>query len=620
MKDDLNLSDVLTDQYVEEDFMEVPLADRAFKYFLLLVGAVFAVIVVRLFYLGVVQHGFYADKALANVSDLNVEAAPRGIIDDRFGNPLTENIPSFNVFATPADLPADAQARESVLKTASDLLGLPLASTTAEVSAGGSNPSDRVLLKGDIDHEELIGVTSQDLPGIAVLPSFKMTDTTPLKFSHVIGYSSLATADDIKADPLLTPNDSVGRTGLEGFYDSYLRGTDGEKVYLTNAAGQVQGENVVKQAEQGDTVNTFLDAEFQSYFYDSLQNALNGLGRNIGAAIAMNPQNGEILALFGIPSFDPGNISAYLNAPYEPLFNRAVSGLYSPGSTIKPLVATAALTEGILDPNHQIFSPGYIYVPNPYDPAHPSKFLDWQYQGWVDMYSALAKSSDVYFYAVGGGYGDQKGLGIARLKEWWQKFLLDKKTGVDIMGEQSGFLPDPAWKEKAKNSIWRIGDTYNVSIGQGDLVITPIELLDYIAAVANGGKFYQPRIVDTIVNPEGQTVLKTGPEVLSDLSGEIGKYLPLVQKGMEDAVSKSYGTAYMLHDLPVQVAAKTGSAQVSNNQKTNAFFVGYAPAKNPQIAVVILVENAKEGSLNVVPVARDIFLWYYEHRLINKTQ
>lgn len=609
MKDDLHLSDVLTDKYVEEDFMEVPLADQAFRYFLLVVGVVFLVIAVRLFYLGVIQHNFYSNKALANVSDLNVEAAPRGIINDRFGSPLTENVPLFNVFATPIDLPKDAGNRENVLKTASGILGISSPGTT------GTNPNDKILLKSGISQEELISIASQNLPGIAILPSFKMIDTTPLKFSHVIGYSSLATADDIKADPALTPNDTKGRTGLESFYDKYLRGIDGEKRYLTNAAGQVLGENVVRRAEQGDTINTFLDAEFQNYFYDRLQNTLNGLGRNIGAAIAMNPQNGEILALFSIPSFDPGNIAAALNAPYEPLFNRAVSGLYSPGSTIKPLVAAAALTESILDPSRQIFSRGYIYVPNPYDPTRPSKFLDWQYQGWVDMYSALAKSSDVYFYAVGGGYGNQKGLGIAKLKEWWQKFLLDKETGIDVAGEQSGFLPDPAWKERIKRSIWRIGDTYNVSIGQGDLVITPIELLNYISAVANGGKLYKPRIVDRIVDSEGQTVLKTSPEVLSDLSGEIGKYLPLVQKGMEDAVSQSYGTAYTLRDLPVQVAAKTGSAQVSNNQKTNAFFVGYAPAKNPQIAVAILVENAKEGSLNVVPVARDIFLWYYEHRL-----
>ncbi len=617
--DKLNLSDVLTDEYSEEDFIEVPLSDRAFRYFFFIAAAVLAVILVRSFYLGVSRNGFYAGKATDNISNLSVEVAPRGIINDTFGNPLVENVPSFNVFVSPVDLPKDEAARNSVLDSTIATLGLNKASTTAELASASSNPADKILLKGDIDHNELISLSSQNLPGIEILPSFKMIDTTPLKFSHLIGYSSLATADDLKGNPDLTPNDLVGRAGLEEYYDNYLRGIDGKEVFLTNAAGKIQGENVVRNPVQGDTVNTYIDSGLQSYFYDSLQSDINALGRNIGAGIAMDPQNGHILALFNIPGYDPNAIASYLNAPYQPLFDRAVSGLYSPGSTIKPLVATAALTEGILDPNHQIFSPGYLYVPNPYDPSHPTKFLDWQYQGWVDMYSALARSSDVYFYEVGGGFGDQQGLGITRLKKWWQKFLLDKPTGIDMPGEESGFLPDPAWKQRTQHMAWTLGDTFNVSIGQGALTMTPIELLNYISAVANGGKLYKPEIMKNIVDQSGNVVVQSEPQILSDLSSEIGKYLPLVQKGMEDGVSKPYGTAYMLHDLPVQVAAKTGSAQVKNNAETNAFFVGYAPAQNPQIAIVILVENAKEGSLNVVPVARDVFLWYYENRLKNQS-
>ncbi len=296
------------------------------------------------------------------------------------------------------------------------------------------------------------------------------------------------------------------------------------------------------------------------------------------------------------------------------MFDRAVSGLYSPGSTIKPLVAVGALTEGTLDPLHQIYSPGYLDVPNPYDPAHPSRFLDWQPQGWVDLFSALARSSDVYFYQVGGGFGDQQGLGITRLKQWWEKFGLNIKTGIDLPNENSGFLPDPQWKEKVKGQPWRLGDTFNVSIGQGDLTITPIELLNYVSAIANGGKLYVPRIMKDIKDPQGNVVLESTSTVTRDLSSEIGKALPLVQQGMRDAVTKPYGTAYMLHDLPIEVAAKTGSAQVENNAKTNALFVGYAPYNDPQVAIVILVEDAKEGSLNVVPVARDFFLWYYQNR------
>lgn len=617
-RDHLNLSDVLADEYVEDDFIEIPLSDRAFRYFFLAVAAVFAVIFVRVFYIGVSQHGFYATKAMANISDLSVEVAPRGIINDTFGNPLVENVPSFNVFVAPANLPKDETSRNQVLDTAIADLGLDKASIEKEITGKTFSPTDTVLLKSDIDHNELISLSSENLPGIEILPSFKTIDTTPLKFSHIIGYSSLATAADLKNNANLTPNDLVGRAGLESYYDSYLRGTDGKKEFLTNAAGKIEGENTVRNPVPGDTVNTYIDGPLQIALYDALQKDLSNLNRSVASAIAIDPQNGHILALVDIPGYDPNNIASYLNAPNQPLFNRAVSGLYSPGSTIKPLVATGALTEGILDPNHEIFSPGYLYVPNPYDPGHPTKFLDWQYQGWVDLYSALARSSDVYFYEVGGGFGSQQGLGITRLRQWWQKFRLDQKTGIDLPGEESGFLPSPAWKERTQHLPWTLGDTYNVAIGQGALVITPIELIDYIAAIANGGKLYQPEIMKNIVSPDGKVVVENKPKVLSDLSPEIGKYLPLVQKGMDEGVSKPYGTSYMLHDLPIPVAAKTGSAQVKNNSETNAFFVGYAPVKDPQIALLVLVENAKEGSLNAVPVARDFFLWYYENRIKNQ--
>jgi penicillin-binding protein 2 len=280
-------------------------------------------------------------------------------------------------------------------------------------------------------------------------------------------------------------------------------------------------------------------------------------------------------------------------------------------------MALAGLLNG-LNPKDQIFSPGYLDVPNPYNSQKPTRFLDWQYQGWVDMYSAIAKSSDVYFYVIGGGYGNKKGLGISRIKEWWMKFLLDKKTNIDLIGENNGFLPDPEWKEKEKKSIWRIGDTYNVSIGQGDLLVTPISLLNYVAAISNGGVIYKPRVVKNIVDEDNKVVFENKVEILADLRQEIGPYIKEIQKAMIDVVSKPYGTAHLLNDLPFQVAGKTGSAQYDRNTKLNAFFVGYAPANDPEIAILILIEDAKEGSLNTIPIARDVFLWYYENRYLPK--
>jgi penicillin-binding protein 2 len=612
---DLNLEDILTDRAVEEDFLEIPLSDRVFKNFLILVSVVFLMVFAQLLNLAAFQYSFYSRRAIANMSDVKIQAAPRGIITDKFGNKLVSNESSFNAFLTPKSLPKSTDEEIAAIGKAVEILGLDENAIIGEIKDRDWSLTAQLLLKENLNHDELVAIEAANIPGIEIEPSFNRVQTIPLKFAHVIGYTGLVNKNDLQDNSGLNIDDQIGRSGLEATYDNYLRGQNGETLVLTNAKGGTENERAVQRAVPGDTLKTFIDGDLQSYFYARLAEALQGLGRDVGVGIAMNPQNGEILSLVNIPSFDSNNISQYLTAKNQPLFNRAISGVYNPGSTIKPLVATAALTEGILDPLHQIYSPGYLDVPNPYDPEHPSRFLDWRPQGWVNLYSALARSSNVYFYSVGGGFGDQKGLGISKLKEWWQKFGLDRKTNIDLVGEDTGFLPDPAWKERTKNEPWRLGDTFNVSIGQGDFSVTPIELLNYIAAVANGGKFYEPRVMDEISDASGKAVQKNEPTLLQDLSPEIGAALKEVRKGMRDGVTQTYGTSYMLHDLPIPVAAKTGSAQVSNNTKTNAFFVGFAPYDNPQIAILILVENAREGSLNVVPVARDVFSWYYNNRI-----
>jgi len=614
---ELNLEDILTDRSVEEDFLEVPITDRVFKNFLIVVALMFVIVFAQLLDLAVFNYNSYSKRAIANMSDLKIQPAPRGIITDRSGNDLVENESSSNAYLVPKSLPETPEDRLGVVSKAADILGLDKAAILSQIEERDWNITDRLILKSDLSHDELVAMSAANLPGMEIDPAFKRDQTVPFKLAQIIGYTGLVNKSDLKSDPSLNIDDQIGRSGLESYYDEYLRGENGEETVLTNAQGNTENERVTKQPVPGDDLKTFIDEGLQTYIYDQLSATLKTLGRDIGVAIAINPQNGEVLSLVNIPSFDSSHVGDYLTDKNQPLFDRAVSGVYNPGSTIKPLVATAALTEGILDPNHQIYSPGYLDLPNPYDPAHPTRFLDWQPQGWVDLYSALARSSDVYFYSVGGGFGDQKGLGITKLDEWWHKFGLDEKTGIDITGEDTGFLPTPDWKEKTKGEPWRLGDTFNVSIGQGDLAVTPIELLNYISAVANGGKFYQPRVMDEITDQNGGTILKSEPKIIQDLSSEIGPALKEVQQGMHDGVTKSYGTSYLLHDLPIDVAAKTGSAQVSNNTKTNAFFVGYAPYNNPQIALLVLVENAKEGSLNVVPVARDILLWYYNNR-INK--
>ena len=269
----------------------------------------------------------------------------------------------------------------------------------------------------------------------------------------------------------------------------------------------------------------------------------------------------------------------------------------------------------MIGPEKQIFSAGFIDIPNPYFPDQPSRFLDWKAHGWVDLRSALARSSNIYFYAVGGGLGDVRGLGIGKLNEYWRKFGFGVKTGIDLDAENIGFLPNPEEKEARKKDIWRIGDTYNVSIGQGDLLVTPIQLINQIAGIANDGIMYQPHLMEKIAMPDGRIAEENQPKIINDFSG-MHDLIVEVRKGMADAVAKPYGTAQLLSNLPFSVGAKTGSAQIANNTRTNAFFAGYAPAENPEIAILVLIENAREGSLNAVPVGKDVLEWYYYNRLL----
>ncbi len=594
------LENFLLDATSKAHLREVPLNRRGLVLVFTFAVVIFLFFLIRFLYLGFWNHEFYSARAIRNVSGSEIKPAPRGVVYDRFENLLVENAPSFNVVLIPRELPKDEKLREEAVKKASELAGRESEELILEINARDWSRADRLILVSNATQEQLVEFETQKISGVKLEPGFRRSVKTGA--AHIVGYTGLVNAKDLASNQSLVHQDLIGRTGLEAQYDDVLRGENGEEVIFR---GEAQEKRTLKEAVPGKNLKTFIDGEFQEFLRTRLSQALKDLGRDSGAALALNPQNGEVLALVSFPDFDANKISAALKIPNQPLFNRIVSGRYNPGSTIKPLVASAALAEGVATPQTNIYSAGFIEIPNPYQPDKPSRFVEFNNHvyGWVDVPEALAKSSNVFFYAVGGGFERQVGLGIWKIKEWWQKFRLDQPTGIDLPSEAVGFLPDPEWKEKTTGQPWRLGDTYNVAIGQGDFSITPLELLNYISAIANGGKLNKLRVVD----PE--------PEVLKDLTSELNPVLSYVRRGMKDAVEKDYGTAYLLHTLPFEVGAKTGSAQVENNSKTNAFFVGFAPFENPEVAILILIENAREGSSNTVPVAKDAFLWYYDHRL-----
>ncbi|MAF79722.1 hypothetical protein CL629_01440 [bacterium] len=637
---EFHFEDILLDKEAEEDFVGFPIAERIFRGFRVLVVLTVLFVGIQVFRIGVFQHSEYEGLALQNTENYRVLQAGRGIIVDRFGKVLAENKSAFQAYLVPREISDDANERDQMFLSLSEFFGIDTEVLREDVSRKEKYFDARVFLSRDVPQEDLVPAASFSFPGFYMEEGSQRFYGEPEIFSHILGYTALVDEEDLLANSNLTPYDEVGKSGLEAYYDESLRGMHGAEIYVRDSLGSVQESRVLRQPEQGYFLQTYIDKEFQEYFYNRMSKELRGLGRSVGVGIAMNPQNGEVLALFGVPGFDSSDLVEYLDDENRPLFNRAVSGLYSPGSTIKPLVALAALSEGVVTPQKNIFSAGFIEVPNPFDSeALPSVFRDWAQHGWVDVRSALARSSNVYFYEVGGGFEDQEGLGIRRLKKWWKKFKLDKETGIDLPAEALGFLPDPQWKDDVFGRMWRVGDTYNVSIGQGDLLVTPLGLLSYINAFANGGEFYRPRLMEKIYEESGGVFEESSPALAGDVGGDGQEFFEYVQEGLEDAVGKPYGTAYKLYDLPFQVAAKTGSAQIQNNSKTNAFFVGYGPIPprnhelsestniqmdedemesdevKPEIAILVLVEDALEGSLNAIPIAKDVFAWYYENRI-----
>lgn len=604
--EELNVEDLFfAESGLEQDYLELPLSRQTFFLVGLGIAIIGLIALGRLGFLNVFKGEFYANRSLANVFKETELPAPRGIIFDRYGKPLVENKSSFSAFLRAGELLKTPEKISEAADKLNGVLGIPKGELEEIIKNSDLEKKISVSLARNISVEQAIELKSLNLPYVYVEDDYIRQYVDPQAFSHVLGYLGVSDKD----------RDLVGRSGLELQYDSVIKGKDGALIAYRDAAGKVLDKKVSYAPEAGSNLYTTLDGDLQTYFYHRLANGLAALGRDAGVGIAINPKNGEILALISLPSFDNNKVAKYLNSRSQPLFNRAISGAYNPGSTIKPLVALAALKEGVANQDLQILSIGYIEIPNPYDLESPSRFVDWKPHGWVDVHSALAKSSNVYFYALGGGLprsemdlvrglSAMKGLGIEKLNQYWREFLLGQKTGIDLPNEIEGFLPDSEEKEKRTGQIWRVGDTYNVSIGQGDLLLSPIQLINFINSVANGGKIYRPKLVN-----------QSEPEILLNYSGWSSE-IKEVQEGMEDAVKKPYGTANLLSLLPVSSAGKTGSAQVANNTRTNAFFVGYAPAENAEITVLVLIENAKEGSLNAVPIAKDVLEWYYYNRLV----
>lgn len=426
--------------------------------------------------------------------------------------------------------------------------------------------------------------------------------------SHLLGFVQYPKAD---ARGAWWREEYTGVSGVELSFDHALSGVNGSRMVETDALGTVERENIVTPPENGADLHLSIDSEVQSKLYSQLSAHAAKNGFKGGAAVIMDVRTGEVLALTSFPEYDNAAFAAGDSAavraastdPRSPLLNRAVAGLYTPGSIVKPIFAAAALNEGIISPEKEIHSIGALVLPNPYNPDQPSIFRDWTVHGWVDMRTAIAVSSDEYFYVIGGGFGSQQGLGIAKLDEYARRFGLSSTTGIALKGEVAGIIPTPEWKERlfGPEDPWRIGNTYHTAIGQFGFQITPLEAVRFTAAIANGGKLLQP-----------QLIASSTPVVVGDV-GISNDKLEIVREGMRMAVtsSRSDATVKSLYLAGIQIAAKTGTAQLGNrNEYMNSWSVGYWPADNPRYAYAVVLERAPAGTPSgAAPGLLPFFQW-----------
>ncbi len=610
---------VLTITQREAAKLEWPLRRDWSKGYFILSATLLAVLFGRATYMIVFQGDRYGIMAERNSVRQIPQVAPRGIIFDRFGKPLVGNVPSVGAAIIPMDLPVDAESRHRLFSLLVSVLHAdPDMIDTAFTVGEDGNRITPIPIKAKLTQEEMISFASRqkEFPGVSLFKSAYREYSDSVIFSHLIGYQGKMTEEELIHGSGYLPTEMVGKQGVEKGYENVLHGERGYERVEVDSLGRPKKLLGSVPATPGSDLILAIDADLEKKAYDSLQAVLEARGLTRGAVVALDPRDGSVLALVSVPGFDNNLFSegisgdeyrSLLQDESKPLFNRAISGEYAPGSTFKPVIASAALSEGVIDDRTEIESKGGISVGSFF-------FGDWKAHGFTDIRRAIAVSSDVFFYTVGGGYGGIAGLGISRMKEYASRFGYGAVSGIDIPGESDGFLPDKEWKKEVMGEPWYIGDDYHSAIGQGFITATPLQIVNSIAAVANGGTLYVPRVVSQVRAPDGRTT-QNPPKVIRN--GIVGSdVLRIVREGMRETVTD--GTALTLGGLSLPVAGKTGTAQFGMGSLTHGWFASFAPYDDPKIAMIVLVEGQEgDETYNTVPVTKEIYDWYFRERLFD---
>ncbi|MGB9680614.1 MAG: penicillin-binding protein 2 [Minisyncoccia bacterium] len=591
----------------------------------------FLLVFLRLGYLGVVKGDFYSKRAENNHIRYYYVNAPRGIIYDRYHQPLVLNIPSYSLILVPVDLPKNQEERNKTIEEVSRIFNLNPYEIILKLEEKKEISLEPILIKTNLEIDEVRQFETKiiNASGFEIIEDNSRFYPYKETMAHLIGYVGKMSKEDIEKFPSYPLTSIIGKAGLESYYENYLQGKPGKRLIEVDASYKVIKDLGSQEPVSGNDLITTIDKDLQLELYNSLEKYTSQLNIKGAAGIALNPKTGEILAMVSLPSYDPNvltkgspakTIENYFTNPYHPLFNRAISGLYYPGSTIKPLMAIAALEENIISPTKKIYDEGEIVITSPYNPNQKYVYHDWKKHEWVDLKKAIAVSCNVYFWTVGGGYKDIKGLGIEKIKKYWLDFNLDKKLNIDLGGETLSVLPDPNWLKEARKEdpIWKLGDTYNVSVGEGNLLLTPLQIISYISTIANNGQLMKPFIVENIVSPPGQTIFRQKPTILHILNASLNN-IKLVQEGLREVILS--GTAQSLKYLPFEVAGKSGTPKfmTGGRETYHSIFVSYGPYENPEIALIVLLEQPPTGSLATLSITEEVLNWYYYNRILTNS-
>ncbi|MDA8125801.1 MAG: penicillin-binding protein 2 [Deltaproteobacteria bacterium] len=588
-----------------------------FRVLFIIVIVALSLVVLRLWYLQVIKGSELRQRSENNSVRLRKIKPMRGLVMDAERRVMVENQASFDLVFVP-NRTKDIYRILDKIKALYEERSLTVA--TLNSFTGRVKPFVPVILEKNITMEKLAVVETHalELPGVTV-------EVTPVRqylngtmTAQIIGFTGEVTREELDkgTEGILTSGDITGKFGIEKFLDAHLRGQSGAEQVEVNVAGKAVRSLGRKPSLPGDNVVLTIDSELQ-------EAAWNALGDRPGALAALDPRNGAVIALVSSPSFDPnlfnGGISdedwvKLANDPRHPMENRAISGQYPPGSTYKPIVAAAALEEGLITPETTFFCNGSFDMGN-------RKFRCWQEKGHgqVNLHRALVESCDVYFYNLG------KLLGVDKIAAYARAFGLGAPLGVDLTREKGGLIPTKQWKLNRFKEPWQLGETISISIGQGFNLVTPIQLANVYATLGNGGTLYRPRLVKQLESPDRHVIKVFEPEKMGALPVR-PQNIQIINQALWGVVNESGGTGGSLRRPEVDVAGKTGTAQViglpqdakarkakrvAANFRDHALFACFAPLGNPEIAVAVILENAGHGGSAAGPVARKFIDAYF---------